>query len=224
MKLFKYLKKEHLEKFMSVGSLRIGTLLDYQQGVHGDMVSDSSEGVGIYHGHVKHLSPEKVAEIPVLSQIFQRKTLIDCDFSNVQLAVEDFYIYSASTSYSSKTHEQWLIKENYDACLIINSPTLFMDAISNAIRIVAIYRGLHHVNYHPNKSIKITSPLAKVHPALLKFQRDFGNQNEMRAIWSSKNSNIISPKIINVPSAIQYCSVYKVLDQEMKKDQPFGVE
>jgi hypothetical protein len=93
-------------------------------------------------------------------------------------------------------------------------PIPFFSTISDAIRLSANYLGLHRVTYHPTETIDITSPLANLHPALLKFEKDYGDQNEMRAIWSSKTNHAISPIYINVSTAIQYCSVHKILDSE----------
>ena len=213
MQLFKYLKQIHLEKFMAHGTIRIGTLLDYRQDVYGNMITDEDEGIKIAGGNVENMSKKEVAKHPVLSHLFPDGAILkNCEFSNIQATSENLYIYSTSASYSLETHIQWLREENYDACMVIHSPNLFINALSETIRNKATYQGSHKVIYHPNKSIDIDSLLHHLHPAILKPGKYFNDQNEIRAIWLPRRNDKTEPVIIDVPNAIAHCSVHRILE------------
>ena len=64
---------------------------------------------------------------------------------------------------------------------------------------------------HYANSIDLRSPLAHIHPALVKRQTIHSSQREIRAIWTPRQAGNIQPEFVICPEAWRYCEVHHVV-------------
>lgn len=212
MELYKYCKTEHLEKLLSSGGLRLGTLFDWRKNEkHGELVYDECEGYIQLKGdivfydyrfiedqrHIGTVNVQSVGENQV--RHFKNEVLHTCDM----------YSFSCSMNYSEMDHRRWYELEGYDACYVIHSPRLFFRAISKEL-MDANFRLQAPVIYFDNSASKNVFE-GFFHPALLK-NINFQDQNEFRGLWKPFDTESdISPRIIERSDAHKYCSEYRMI-------------
>ncbi len=212
MQLFKYCRQEHMEKFFTDGSLRIGTLYDYRsEEDHGIEIGDHKEGALVFSGTGENLTKQQLAEMPLLRGIIDapdggtigRVTFTDCIIDR-----GDLYIFSTSQDYSRGAHLQWAEDPTaqYNACYSINSARLFFREVSRAISKKAKFLGFGQVHYYDSdQGLDIRSPLGHLHPGQLKGGKRYSQQMEIRAYWQPLSA-LSPPFLTKVPEAIKYCT------------------
>ncbi|HHF3092693.1 TPA: hypothetical protein ACPJ00_001567 [Vibrio diabolicus] len=128
MKHIKYTKKEHFDGLITRGSIRIGTLKDYKEGEHGEMVSDSMEGAKRFSGSYKYLTAETLKSSAALSSLIsigQGGGVSNLEMNNITIIEPDYYIFSFAQGYNLNDHEEWLLKESYEIAYAIDFPSTF---------------------------------------------------------------------------------------------------
>lgn len=204
MKHIKYIKRVHFDGLTEFGSVRIGTLKDYQKGEHGQMVSDSMEGSIHLSGSYKNVTSEDIKSSAALSSLVSIPdggSIRSVEIKNVRISEPDYYIFSFALGYSVFDHEEWFKKEGYDVAYSINFLSTFFRKItqelnkSNAVQ----FLGLFQVRYYDEKKgMDLFDPL-NAHPAFcLKDYDGFSNQKEIRAVWKPLTNKTITPINLNI--------------------------
>ena len=217
MKLYKFTKKEHVKSLFDSGSIRIGTLHDYNnEEKHGPMIGDSNDGVKTLEGALNgRFTGKEAASHPAASVIVGGEgnfVFNNCTVSDMRIRSPNMFIFSTSNKYTESLHKEWLEHENYDSCYEIFDPIGFFKAITSAIKEPCAYVGSRKVIY--SGAIDLNSPLAYIHPAQIKGGEDFGEQCEVRAIWVPKTrieKTGIDHLMVNIDKPDKYCCLHAEL-------------
>lgn len=209
MALYKYMKKAHLNSFLSKGSLKIGTLYEYRaQEALGGAVGDRHEGMRFtWFSLPTHQTLDMSKDTPesrffgsifpnAIGRDIKISFLPDCGLNYVEQDPECF-VYCVTNEFSVTAMEEF----GYDACLEIVQPDGFFKAISRAIRHHADYLTCERVHYR-NRQLNFPQ-VHHIPPCLIKGS-DYAYQNEVRAIWQTRKK-LVKPLFIDVPTAIKYC-------------------
>ena len=198
------------------GAARIGTLSDYRtQEQYGEHVADPHEGTKLLAGTIEDLNFESAKKYPGL------QGLIDVSgggkIRNLQVdkftsSITDALLFSTSQEYSERLHNEWLATEGYDTCYRILSARLFFKALSDELAPDYQFVGFANVVYA--EEIDIATPLAGIHPALVKRNPRHSVQSEVRAIWQPSANRELTPLILPKSRANLYCVHHSSLGQD----------
>ncbi|CDU01485.1 hypothetical protein VCR3J2_530100 [Vibrio coralliirubri] len=217
MKNIKYIKRNYFDDLINSGSVRIGTLKDYKEGEHGQMVADSMEGSKRYKGfHNKKLTSEIVKSSQALSSLIRigDNSSVDFKVGEVLIIEPDYYIFSFAQDYNVSDHENWYEEEGYDAAYSIGFPTTFFKKITNKLneRTSVEFLGLFKVHYYNEKEgMDFFDDLNPLPAFSLKDYDGFSNQSEIRAVWRPLETKEISPVNLNVDGLYRYVELESVV-------------
>ena len=210
MENIKFTKKVHFDGLLNIGSIRIGTLKDFKDGEHGEMVSDSMEGAKRFSGSYTNVTADSIKSSAALSSLIsigQGGGITNLEMNNVTIIEPDYYIFSFAKGYDLHDHNEWLVKESYDVAYSINFPKTFFKKITNELNnhSAVQFLGLFDVHYYDEKKgMDFFDPL-NAHPAFcLKDYDGFSNQKEIRAVWKPLVEKDISPINLQVPGLGRY--------------------
>lgn len=210
-----------MESFFETGSIKIGTLYDYNdESKYGSMVSDSSDGIKTFKGTLNqsYLKVTNSNFHPALSAAIhiaegsEHCSFSGITFTNVRVKSPNLFIFSTAHTYSNELHDKWLKNEKYDSCYEIFDPEGFFNAISIEIQNSYLYIGYHKVNYI--NAVDVNSYEAYLNPAVIKGGEDFGEQCEVRAIWKQKGPAQridINHRMVNIKNPHLYCRPFKTI-------------
>lgn len=200
--LFKYMQRQHADRLLREGVLRIGTLFEYRNiESHGNHIGDAHEGSKGAVLEVDHLVARSKADLPEFVRdrmsvgpgtvVFKNSTFLVTEDS------PNFFIFSCSAEYDPAAMRSM----GYDACVKITDPDTFFRAVCHSMRHRGEYQGRFSCVYmerflHPDKQHGI-------HPALIKGPV-YAQQREYRAIWRPFSNNP-QPVIITCRKAARYC-------------------
>ncbi|EOW6434228.1 hypothetical protein ACOZWC_003701 [Cronobacter turicensis] len=187
-KLYKYMKKEFAEAFISQGKIRIGTLYDFRNiEKHGPEIGDEGEGTRTAHytnNSTQSIDASKVHGLTELANMFGIAigggTIIARPGALIsgQLSSPDLFVYCAS----KELDQHKMVEMGYDSCIKINDPYSFFECISKSLTKIAspldhgeVIYGDRHIDL--NESIEKRSYLIKPD-----YER-FINQKEYRFVW-----------------------------------------
>ncbi|HHA1409439.1 TPA: hypothetical protein ACOEL2_002079 [Enterobacter hormaechei subsp. xiangfangensis] len=212
MRLYKYIKKEHLDSFFSQGRVKIGSLYEYRNvEQYGNVIGDHMEGA--FETILDRSGPYDIdlSTDSIESLLFRQN--LDIDRRDIKITVEagasiafrqespDFYIYCVTTDFNQNVMKEF----DCDCCIEIINPELFFKALSEKIRHKAQWQLASKIAYR-SKYTSYTQP-HKFHQVITKSP-EYAYQNELRGIWKPKGE-IKSPLIVDVPKAIGACRIYK---------------
>ncbi len=210
MKNIKFTKKVHFDGLVDSGSIRIGTLKDYKEGEHGEMVSDSMEGAKRFSGSYTNITADTIKSSVTLSSLIdmgQGGMIPKLEMKNITIHEPDYYIFSFAKGYNRLDHQEWFQKESYDVAYSIDFPTTFFRKITSELNKhnVVKFIGLFQVHYYDEKKgMDFFDPL-NGHPAFcLKDYDGFSNQKEIRAVWQPVDNQAIRPINLNVTGLGSY--------------------
>lgn len=202
MELFKYLKSEHFDALSNKGSIRIGTLKNYQSLEHGTMVSDSMEGSKRFTGNYDNVTADQIKGSSALSSLIsigEGGGIGTLKMNNVVIIEPNYFVFSLSNGYSKSDHETWLEQQSYDACYKIATPNHFFRKVTkqiNKIRPVK-FLGLFEVHYYDEKNgMDFFDPKNSYPAFMLKDYDGFSTQKEIRAVWEPIEKEEIEPIFI----------------------------
>ncbi|WP_321283016.1 hypothetical protein [uncultured Vibrio sp.] len=219
--LYKFVEKQFMDDFFERGSLRLGTILDFNDIVtHGTARGDTAEG---QHGIIRNMNGELKVQggkpEPIVDELFkiERDVHVRMNFKNVVLQVSrkcgDGFIFCTSNEYTDDLFRRWNLEEQTDACYQIFNPHGFYHEITKVIRSSVLVSGFKDVVYSPDP-IPYNSPYAKESPAFTKEVNEYSWQKENRCVWEPLlPPTVIKPWIIEVPAARKYCRPFKILEQ-----------
>lgn len=211
--MIKYTKNEHFENLLSIGSIRIGTLKDYKEGDHGDMVSDSMEGSKKFSGQYSELTSESIKKSSALSSLISLGdggSIRNLNMTNITIIEPDFYIFSLAENYFKDDHLMWLQKESYDVAYEIEYSKTFFRRITNELNLQNPVRflGLFYVHYYDECNGMDFFDSKNGYPAFcLKGSADFSNQKEIRAVWQPIGRGDITPVNLKVKGLGHYVTL-----------------
>ncbi len=212
MKLYKFVKKEHLEAFFDRGSIRLSTIHEFRDvTAFGKSRQDSKEGV--------HTLKRTVGKAPVSITSKKKETLISesiriqdpnltiqfkgITFTN-RYECEDALIFCSSHCFSEDLFHRWHDTEGTDSCYEITDALNFVKAINKKLKDSA-YFALNSNILYIDEPADYQSPLANVHPGIIKNKREYGWQVENRSVWFVKNPYAkLDGIIIEVPEAREF--------------------
>jgi len=200
MELFKYLKSEHFDALSNKGSIRIGTLKNYQSQEHGAMVSDSMEGSKRFTGNYETITADQLKGSRALSSLISiGEGISNLQMNNIVIIEPNYFVFSLSSGYSKSDHDKWLEQETYDTCYKLATPNHFFRKITkqiNKIRHVK-FLGLFEVHYYDEKNGMDFFDTKNAYPAfMLKDYDGFSTQKEIRAVWETIEKEEIEPIFI----------------------------
>lgn len=195
--LFKFTEAQYAHAMVDRGSIRIGTLFDFRnQQAHRYSIGDWQEGdphaLAIFdHLELRPGEPPP----PFLGGVFEPDPGGPTTFE--QLVVEkrgtdqDFFVVCVSAEYSTTL----LTQAGYDACVRINNPRGFFQALTNAIEDRVSEWSVHPCTYGVRHG-----PYGPAHDTPTVWVKDarFGGQSEVRAVWTPK-AYPIQPFSIEIP-------------------------
>ena len=104
MKLYKYTKKEHMKSLFESGSVRIGTLYDYNnEDKYGSMTGDASDGVKFLEGKLNGtFTSDEAKSHPAVPSIISGGgvTFFNCSVKNMRINSQNLFIFSTSLLYT----------------------------------------------------------------------------------------------------------------------------
>jgi len=213
MELFKYCRGEHWKLMQSIGSVRIGSLRDFQRtDKYGELTSDTSEGSKRLAGTIENVNADNISSFPGLEGLIHIEgggKVGKLVVNNYTRSVPNLLIFSASVKYSDEMHKLWLSQESYDVCYKINSARLFFRALSSALGSEFEFLGSGRVHYADE--IDISTREAGIHPALVKRRTGYEGQAEIRALWQRRETRDVVPVILPNSQAHIYVSHYVTL-------------
>jgi len=195
MSFFKYLKKEHYNLLVESGTVRIGTLKNFQSTEHGSKVRDSMEGSKSFYGSYETLEKEQIDNQPQNSPIKFNSSSVGSKYvclNNNVISEPNYYIFSVSAEYKEEDHLSWYKEESYDFSYKIILPNNFFRRITRALNTITPVRflGIFNVQYYDEKrGVEYFSAKNKL-PAFMLKDEEYLDQNEIRAVWSPKEANI----------------------------------
>jgi len=201
--LYKYTTREYAHRLKNMGTLRVGTLHDYQNAAHKPGIVDAFEGTKtLTHTATKPLDI-------VVGQHGETKILDDFGFKyesgatfraygeNVKIirnqSTPNCFIYCVSDVLSKTVMSEF---EGADSCIEIADMQWFIEELTD------ILNSVHPVAFVEFNSVEYTSRKSvwhpeyeNMHPAWIK-DPSYSKQREWRLMWNSLIGGPISPVII----------------------------
>lgn len=215
--LYKYINRKHCQAFFERGSIKLGTLFEYQDvEAYGSVIGDGEEGTEKmitrfkdFEDHTRYYEEKNAreqGEQPNLTFVKGASVKLMAVLSESEEGMvsttfaDNCYIYCATKEFNRQVMEEF----KCDACIEITAPDKFFEAISKAILDKGTFLGYSEIVYKDRLSHHASrNTIAKV---LMKPPR-YRNQKEVRAIWEPKGE-IDGAIHVNVPDAIQYCRLH----------------
>lgn len=218
MKLFKYLKKQHLENLFDNGEFRIGTLHDYRNVTnYGTEIGEGNEGsinldFDAWEGRELELSSNSYEAALLRSCLnlkpgdpylknrlkFGKGTRIVVNLNSI-----NGFIYCTTTEFNKNVMESF----ECDCCVEIFDPLGFFDALSREISNKARFVREGTVVYKARE--QNYRFLKDFHPAMIK-PIEYQHQKEHRIIWESITSSAVEPFFAYTLDATKYCRKLKI--------------
>ena len=199
--LYKYLKKEYVDRLFSDGELRIGTLYEFRNQELDQFRGDKDEGKKEIYDHVKDITITDPSKNNPLNSFVQQYINIEdsaknfrisnCTFSQ-SLNSPNFYIYCMSKCFDTHLFDKF----ETDVCVKIKSPYKFIKCISKNFRNIASFVSLSPVMYGSRNQPYDRHD--KYHASIIKTV-EYKKQKEVRAIWVPINESEVNSMIIKIP-------------------------
>lgn len=213
--LYKYLPIEFAKGLAEKGTVKLGTLSDYQNEDHyGKDIGDQGEGSLTEWSRI---NDRKNVTQSDLNRVEKRGIKIadgitgveikDCLFA-VSHQSKDLYVFSTSRVFNAQLMRSISrdYQKTYDACVRIHNPNKFIGAVSDAFKEMGKFEGSSLCRYMSReKHHGKPAP----HPAFIKELRH-QYQEEVRAIWSPLGAETIQTAILEIPELTKYCDLYYV--------------
>ena len=229
MKLYKFLPKKYFNAFFNHGSLKLGTIYDFKDEIkHTAARGDSSEGLKVIRrqldGTPIHLKHGEYTD--VLSDVFSGNvTIMGTGSVSSQRCCNDAFIFCSSNEFTEELFLLWYndsIKSGTsdltDSCYEIFDVQNFFSAISLAIKHKATPLYGDNITYTTDP-IPHNDFAAKLHPAMTKEINEYGWQKENRSIWQPIKYEIITPWVLDIPAAREFCRPFAFLSKDDNKDK-----
>lgn len=211
---YKYMERRFAESFFETGSMKLGTLYDYQNNKkYNEAVGDENEGLHLpfmkKNGPIFHdsFSPQESAFIGNSIVMSPGNTIGKLEI-HTTVKHPDCYIYCVATEKSRMIMEAF----KCDTCIEIFDMDLFINQIARKTREFTALYPLKTPIHYMNKSYSFEEDI-QLNPATTKDLK-YAYQKEIRVIWAPNRyhveSNEISPIIFSAPRARNFCRLVNV--------------
>lgn len=212
-RLYKYTMAQFARDMVEHGRFRLGTLYEYRRiEKHGIAVGDAEEGTHKTILDAKRPTSFSLQDGSPEAQYFHQHILReDQKHKDVRIVMasgakliantnsEDLYVFATSLTFDLNAMHEF----GYNACVAIERPDRFVQALSRSLRHVARFVGFAPVVY-TNRETDYLAP-HRTHPALLKGT-EYAYQTEARALWQPTGKTI-EPFVLTCRRAARYCSL-----------------
>jgi hypothetical protein len=202
---YKFTTPEWAEKLTSVGSARIGSLIDYRRGEYVAAISDEAEGSDpLWLGYTGELPPA-VERPTIMNQVIRgggEGIFFDRCVFQAERASPNCYVYSVALEYSDRH-----LKEFGGACVRIHEFEKFAKRLTAAIarrHPFGIAEGRFGMCCYRPTGRPYSERDYAIHPAWFKAAR-YRWQNEARLLWRVGNPEAIEPLTFDDPLLAGYC-------------------
>ena len=214
MSLYKFAEQRWMNSFLETGSLRIGTLYDYNnERKYGSKIGDTKDGIKNFTGQIDQ-DIRKVREDnvhPALCPLVhlgagcENVSIRNCHVRNAKVRSPNVFIFSMAHTYSKELHKEWMNddKAKYNACYEIFDADGLMEAITYKINEFCEYKGLIEVIYR--NTVDTKSNEAWLHPAMFKADESYRHQCEVRAIWTPAQEISADHIMVKIKNPQAYC-------------------
>lgn len=215
--LYKYLKSEHVPDMLRYGVIRLGTVYEYRDvEKHGNAVGDAEEGksrssLRVGPGGVRLEADRPSPELAFFDGFYFPKgsaiTLVGGSESvivNVQDS-PDLYIYCVTDVFD----EAAMRKFRYDACVRIDRPRQFFEAIGRKLVKKKLAQPGGKVGNCIYGERERDHRSDKPGPAWLIKPPDLAYQREIRASWTP-TAERVEPFILRCKGIVPHCSPFKI--------------
>ncbi|MCU0648493.1 MAG: hypothetical protein MUF00_10890 [Gemmatimonadaceae bacterium] len=202
--LFKLMETRFARGLLRDGTVRVGTLLDFQNTeAHGGLVLDHSEGTKTVRNDRAHIDLRDPAQwSEVTEAMFGSREPTNVHFAGIDLRYQEIsencMVFCLSEAFSSEAYSAMGDGPAYDCCLRVNDIPAFVDALTTALRArlgelsVSVVRCV----YDDRERSRDTDD--GVHPAMLKGV-EYRGQQEVRILWLPESSHALEPIVLTVP-------------------------
>ncbi len=236
MPLFKFLEKKFAKKLINEGCIRLTKLTEFRDTQkYSDQIHDPLEGILEIKNHFdyyKGLAKDGTGLIPFL---FDPMLPVECVNGEMSctVKVDNFLIYCTSQELFTDSMIQ-AFKDKKDACVLIKDPNKFFDIISQSCPHLN-FLGNRYCNYKIGKKLFEKNPVRNsntekimkypVQAAWLK-PKEYANQVENRAIWSSKKNIDLESIIIcrdELKDLVMEIDIENVNEEALKNNRNLAV-
>jgi hypothetical protein len=209
--LYKFLRTEHAAALMENGTIRVGTLWEYQnEERHGTQVGDEGEGrLAQYDDRQLVLSDDPTTQSAITKQVFNLEGATGAVIQGITMAVEEtvdnLHVYSLSGQFDRASFAEFA-DSRYEICLRIDNPSGFVSVLDAAMKrrfeadnytVLPCVYGNRVVHYRDGQ---------KIHPVQLKPIR-LAHQHEVRVIWRAPRG-LPEPHVFDCPELSKFFSVH----------------
>lgn len=205
---YKFSSKKHTDSFLSLGSVRIGTLYDYRKQEHVPGVSDPFEGLKHIHHHfvdtssgMTDLDLSAITQMHFVNPEGIRHVTLENTTIHQTVSAPDCFIHCTSASSSRDVMAQF---EGADSCFEIHMGQNFYARLTETLnKLVSVrFVGVHSIKYR-SRHEKWGGHMGD-HPAWFK-EDEFADQEEVRAVWEPVIPGELKPIILNDIGLLEYC-------------------
>jgi hypothetical protein len=209
--LYKYLKRKYAEPLVCRGTIRLGSLQEYQdedEERHGTVIGDREEGVKRLYDDPAFATAETLSPFasPIVHSVIHGVrgpgvAFVNCVFTQEYVSA-NCWLYCTSARLSAQ-----LMKEfGCDACVRLDDPATFFEAIFNELKRRGRAHGCKVFDCIYRERNQHYSADDGVHPAALKDPR-YASQREVRAAFFPVNLPIERFLDVTVPELTRCCTL-----------------
>jgi hypothetical protein len=213
--LYKYLKREHARRWLSMGEVRIGVLSAYRETERfGAEIGDPDEGTRVLFDNstVDSERPETISEVVknvVVGLGPGRHVKFEgIRFQNIHVH-PDCYVLCLSTEFSEEAMRR--MDPQYDACVRIDNASAFFAGITAELQRFEIVSDIvaDHTCIYRDRNIDVHDEAAAEIPIFFLKDVRYAYQKEFRAVWKPRRADVAA-RARNVYSmfAAGECSPY----------------
>jgi hypothetical protein len=205
--VFKYLKRKYADQLLTMGTIRVGTLSDFQKVEHARGVADPNEGKKLIVHDVEDeffVDPKDATAFNEFSPIkiaAPNIQIVNLRLQNKQVS-PDCFVLCLSSECSEAVRREF---DGVDACVQINNSDGFiaeLTALLHSFRSVELL-GVHACRYKKRREEWNGFNLG-THPALIKEPR-FRGQKEIRVLWRPLSPDPIQPMVFGSVRLPKFC-------------------
>ena len=198
---YRYSEKRFNHLLLNMGIVRVGTLLDFRRAEHRKGIADPQEGQKKVNKDIDRLFVSG-AEDPNARMLEAFRAIklgpgSGVSLENVRLSKSfdhpDCFVFCSSAKRSRAVMEEF---ESADSCVEVFDAPLFYRELTRALKshTPVVFRGLFPVTYQPREEAWNGRDWGH-HPALIK-EPIFSQQFEVRAVWTPRFGQAISPLVV----------------------------
>lgn len=222
--VYKYMTRENADRLLSMGEVRVGTLLDYtDEEKHGSTIGDRAQGALVHCDARPMVASDDPttqslvfhAVVNLKDQATEEATGGSIIFQGINFEVKyqaaNCLMYCVSRNGSPALHLEFQREARYDTCLVIDDPKSYFQQLDAALREQRgnlLRWGAGACEFAPERIHGGTS--YPFHPALLK-RPEIRHHAEVRGLWELPPSATADPIILRENGLRDLCRLHRHL-------------